>query len=88
MKKKLLAALCTLLLLWTAVFATDFLRVCSFQEPIFVLRPATADDGGSYVCRGLGYTVTVRKYFSADAPVTLESVTMTVFGHVVAAAIT
>ena len=88
MKKKLLTVLCAALLLWCAVFTTDYLRVQNFREPIFVLRPATADDGGSYVCRGLGYKVEVRKYFSPDTELMLESVTMTVFGRVVAAAIT
>lgn len=88
MKKKLLTAVAALLILWMAAFTADYLLVSHFREPIFVLRSATADDGGSYVCRGLGYTVTVRKYFSADSPLTLESVTMTVFGRVVAATIT
>ena len=88
MKKKLLTVLAVLLVLWLAMFTTDYLRVNHFQEPIFVLRPATADDGGSYVCRGLGYTVSVKKVFSFDTPLTLESVTMTAFGRVIAAAIT
>jgi hypothetical protein len=88
MKKKLFATLTAVLVLWGAMFATDYLLVRRFQEPIFILRPANADDGGSYVCRGLGYTVTVEKYFSTDTHLMLESVTMTVFGRVIAAAIT
>lgn len=88
MKKKLLTVLAAVLVLWGAVFTVDYCRVSSFREPIFVLRPATADDGGSYVCRGLGYTVEVKKYFSPDTDLMLESVTMTVFGRVIAAAIT
>ena len=88
MKKKLIAALCAAAVLWCAMFATDFLRVSHFREPIFVLRPVTADDGGSYVCHGLGYTVTVKKVFSPDTDEMLESVTMAVFDRVIAAAIT
>ena len=88
MKKKLLAVLAVLLVLWLAMFTTDFCRVSRSREPIFVLHSATADDGGSYVCRGLGYKVTVQKVVDPDTGLMLESVTMTVFGHVVAAAIT
>lgn len=88
MKKKLLTVLAVLLVLWLTVFVTDVCRINRFREPIFVLHSATADDGGSYVGRGLGYKVEVKKYFSPDTPLTLESVTMTAFGHVVAAAIT
>ena len=88
MKKKLLTVLAVLLVLWLAMFTTDACRVSRFREPIFVLRTVTYDDGGSYVGRGLGYKVEVKKYFSPDTPLTLESVTMTAFGHVVAAAIT
>lgn len=88
MKKKLLTVLAIVLVLWLAMFTTDFCRVCRFHEPIFVLRPVTADDGGSYVCHGLGYTVEVKKVFSPDTDLMLESVTMTVFGRVIAAAIT
>lgn len=88
MKKKLLTVLAIVLVLWLAMFTTDFCRVSRFQEPLFVLRPVTADDGGSYVCHGLGYTVEVKKVFSPDTDLMLESVTMTVFGRVIAAAIT
>lgn len=88
MKKKLLIALTAVLVLWGAMFTTDYLRVSHFREPIFVLRSANADDGGSYVGRGLGYTVTVRMVFSPDTSLPLESVTMTVGGRVIAAAIT
>ena len=88
MKKKVLAALAAVLVLWLAVFTVDYCRVRDFREPIFVLHTAAADDGGSYVGRGLGYTVVVKKHFGAGTPVMLESVTMTVFGRVIAAAIT
>ena len=88
MKKKLLTVLCAAAVLWGAMFATDYLLVSHFREPVFVLYGVTADDGGSYTGQGLGYTVVVDKYITPDGGSALVSVTMTVFGHVVAAAIT
>ena len=88
MKKKLLTVLVIVLVLWLAMFTTDFCRVSRFHEPIFVLRPVTADDGGSYTGQGLGYTVVVEKYITPDGAPALESVTMTVLDRVIAAAIT
>ena len=88
MKKKLLTILCAALVLWGAAFATDYLLVSHFCEPIFVLRSVSADDGGSYTGQGLGYTVVVEKYITPDGASALESVTMTVFDRVITAAIT
>ena len=88
MKKKLLIILCAAAVLWGAMFATDYLLVSHFREPVFVLRGVTADDGGSYVGQGLGYTVVVDKYITPDGASGLVSVTMTVFDRVIAAAIT
>ena len=88
MKKKLLTVLCAALLLWCAMFATDYLLVSHFREPIFTLHGVTADDGGSYTGQGLGYTVVVDKYITPDGASGLVSVTMTVFDRVIAAAIT
>ena len=88
MKKKLLTILCALLILWGAMFATDYLLVSHFHEPAFVLYGVTADDGGSYTGQGLGYTVVVDKYITPDGASALESVTMTVLDRVIAAAIT
>ena len=87
MKNKLLTVLCALLILWGAMFATDYLLVSHFREPVFVLYGVTADDGGSYTGQGLGYTV-VDKYITPDGGSALVSVTMTVFDRVIAAAIT
>ena len=70
------------------MFATDYLLVSHFREPVFVLYGVTADDGGSYTGQGLGYTVVVDKYITPDGAPALESVTMTVFDRVIAAAIT
>ena len=88
MKKKLLTVLCAAAVLWGAMFATDYLLVSHFREPIFVLYGVTADDGGSYTGQGLGYTVVVDKYITPDGGSALVSVTMTVFDRVIAASIT
>ena len=88
MKKKLLTVLFALLILWGAMFATDYLLVSHFREPIFTLHGVTADDGGSYTGQGLGYTVVVEKHITPDGASALESVTMTVLDRVIAAAIT
>ena len=88
MKKKLLTVLCAAAVLWGAMFATDYLLVSHFREPLFVLHGVTADDGGSYTGQGLGYTVVVDKYITTDGTPGLVSVTMTVFDRVIAAAIT
>ena len=87
MKKKLLTVLCAAAVLWGAMFATDYLLVSHFREPLFVLHGVTADDGGSYTGQGLGYTVVVDKYITPDGTPGLVSVTMTVFDRVIAAAI-
>ena len=88
MKKKLLTVLAAVLVLWGAAFATDYLRVSHFREPMFVLYGVTADDGGSYTGQGLGYTVVVEKYITPDGASALESVTMTILDRVITAAIT
>ena len=88
MKKKLLTVLCAAAVLWGAMFATDYLLVSHFRDPLFVLHGVTADDGGSYTGQGLGYTVVVDKYITPDGASGLVSVTMTVFDRVIAAAIT
>ena len=89
MKKKFLTVLCAAAVLWGAMFATDYLLVSHFREPIFVLHGVTAaDDGGSYTGQGLGYTVVVDKYITPDGTSALVSVTMTVLDRVIAAAIT
>ncbi len=87
-KKIFIGILIGLLLIWGSIFTTDFIRVSTFREPIFVIASETADDGGSGIYRGLGYKVKVEKFIDAEHGTVLSSVEMTVFGKVVAAAIT
>lgn len=77
----------TFVLLWTAAFVTDYIRVSAFEEPVFVIADETADDG-SGVYHGLGYTVEVEKYADPEFGTVLGSVEMKMFGKVIAAAVT
>ena len=88
MNKKVKLIIISISILWLAVFTTDFIRCSSFLEPIFVVPiETTADDGGSGIYQGLGYTVTVEKYVDAEYGSVLSSVEMRVFGQVIAASI-
>lgn len=79
----------TVLILWGAMFVTDYVFCSSLKEPIFVIQiDASADDGGSAKYLGLGYTVEVEKYVDAEYGTILSSVEMKVFGQVIAASIT
>ncbi len=77
-----------LLVLWCAIFVTDYTRCGALQEPLFVVAGSTADDGGSGVYYGLGYTVVMQKHLSVEYGVVIESVQMMVLGKVVSASIT
>ena len=88
-KKRIAVVLAVLAVLWGAMFATDYIRSISLKEPLFVTaKGVTADDGGSGTYQGLGYTVEIEKYLSAEYGVCLQSVEMRMFGRVIAASIT
>ena len=88
-KKRIAAVLAALLLLWGAMFVTDYVRCSSLREPLFVMaKGVTADDGGSGTYQGLGYTVEVKKYLDAEYGSCIRSVEMRMFGRVMAASIT
>ena len=74
--------------LWLAMFSVDYARTMSLKEPIFAVPPTvTADDGGSGIFRGLGYTVEVEKHLDAEFGVKTVSVEMNLLGRTVAAAV-
>ncbi len=91
MKKRtkiILISIGVLLVVWFAMFVTDYMRCGSLKEPIFVVsKNTTADDGGSGTYQGLGYSVYVEKNIDAEYGVTLVRVEMSMFGKVVSAAI-
>ena len=98
MKKRMLAIVCALLILWGGMFITDFIRCGSLKKPLFVVGAADtlADDGGTGTYRGLGYTVVVEGQLTivedgetiTDLGFVVESVEMRVLGKVIAASVT
>ena len=47
-KKTVIIVISVLVILWCAVFVTDYVRCSSLKEPLFVIaKGTTADDGGS-----------------------------------------
>lgn len=88
--KKILKLIICLLILWSAMFVTDFCCCASLREPVFVIANSDrlADNGGSGTYYGLGYTVEIEKKVDAEVGLTLVSVEMRMFGKVIAASIT
>ena len=70
MKKKVarnvVVSVCLLLILWVAIGAVDFSRVKSFEKPVFTLKTATVDDGGSGMYFGLGYSFEITGNFMPE----------------------
>ena len=58
-KKKICILIITLLVFWLIIGVTDFVRVHSFEKPLFCVGTKTADDGGSGHYVGLGYSVDI-----------------------------
>lgn len=88
--KILLLVVITLLIVWSGMFVTDYIRCGSLQTPIFVIASNTVDDYGSGKYYGLGYTVNMRKLLDEEHGVTvesIESVEMSVFGKIISASI-
>ena len=85
--KALLITVLALAVLWLAVVAVDYHRCGSLQEPLFVVAGETADDGGSGLYRGLGYTVRLEVHIDAEYGKVVDAVEMTMFGRVVSASI-
>ena len=93
MKKKsnrlIVGIICAFVVLWGAVFTTDYIRCSALKEPIFVIATGnTADDGGSGTYQGLGYTVHIQKYMDVEYGVSISAIEMKVFGKVIVASIT
>ncbi len=78
------------MVLWGAMFVTDYTRCTSLRQPVFVFSGGESmdDGGGSGIYRGLGYTVEVQKYIDPDYGSCITSVEMKMFGRVIAASIT
>lgn len=92
MKKRLLTFtgcfLLSLVLIWGGLLATDAYRCFHLQKPLFAVGTQTADDGGSGIYQGLGYTVKLDGSLSDQYGYVVQSAELTAFGKVIAAAIT
>ena len=89
MKKKrtktVLIIVGVLIVLWGAMFATDYIRCSSLKEPLFVIaKGTTADDGGSGTYQGLGYIVEVEKYIDSEGSPCVSATEMKMFGMTIA----
>lgn len=58
--------LAAILLSWLLAGATDFLRVASFEKPLFCILQDGADDGGSGHYVGLGYSFDIEGNFMPE----------------------
>ncbi len=90
MNKKLkiiIGIIISIIILLGVIFFVDYKRVSNFKEPIFVIHTHVLKDGGSYTGYGLGYRVDVKKNISAENGISLESVEMYIFNHLVAGAV-
>ncbi len=88
MKKKLLAIFGALVILWAGMFATDLICSNGLREPVFARSAGVAaDDGGSAMYIGLGYTVQVNRFLDAQGQSRIQSVTMHLFGRTIAGGI-
>ena len=85
--KVILIIVLSLILLWGVIFAIDYIRCSNLKMPIFVIPGETADDGGSGIYYGLGYSVDVEKNISADYGEQIESVEMYICDKFVGGAI-
>lgn len=77
--KVLIIILLFIILLWGVIFLVDYFRCLNVKMPIFVISGEIADDGGSGTYYGLGYSVDVEKYVSAEYGAQIESVEMYMF---------
>ena len=74
-----------LLIIWSAMFATDYIRCFSLKEPLFVIaKGTTADDGGTGTYQGLGYTVEVEKYIDGEGNLCVSATKMKMLGMTIA----
>ena len=65
-KKKIGIIITVVLALWLAIGIIDFVRVESFNKPIFCIGTNTYDDGGSGHYVGLGYSFDIKGNFMPE----------------------
>ena len=63
-KRKMILAIAALV--WTCLFAVDFVKVNNFEKPVFSVLVNGADDGGSGTYVGLGYWTQIEGNFVTE----------------------
>ena len=66
MKKMFCIVIVCLLALWLIIGITDYVRVCSFEKPVFCIVTDASDDGGSGHYAGLGYSFDLKGNFMPE----------------------
>ncbi|GGM18249.1 hypothetical protein GCM10011351_00020 [Paraliobacillus quinghaiensis] len=64
--KVILYMILVVLFLWGGIGVIDYSRVKGFEKPIFIIATNTADDGGSGVYKGLGYSFVIEGNFMPE----------------------
>ena len=65
-KKAVIILIISLMLLWLILCVTDFLRVRSFEMPLFCVRSGRIQEGGSAHYAGLGYSFNIEGNFMPE----------------------
>ena len=65
-KRPAILVILLILLLWLILGITDYLRVKSFEMPIFSIGRAEYQDGGSGHYTGLGYSFDIKGNFMPE----------------------
>ena len=91
LRRLLVFALCLVFsfsVLSGAMFSIDYYRCAKLEKPLFAMGIATADDGGSGMYQGLGYSVKLDGELTAEYGYVVRSVEMYALGQFVFGAIT
>ena len=70
------------------MFSIDYYRCAKLEKPLFAIGLHTADDGGSGLYRGLGYSVKIDGELTAEYGYVVNEAAMYLLGSPVFAAIT
>ena len=65
-KRKTIIAMICIFVLWIAIGAVDYIRVHSFEKPVFCVGTDLASDGGSGKYIGLGYSFDIKGNFMPE----------------------
>lgn len=65
--KKWIIVFCVLIVLWGITIGVDYRTTMhGFEKPIFAAAKKTADDGGSGIYQGIGYSIEVEGDFMPE----------------------